>query len=346
MIRVVHYLNQFFAGIGGENKADVPLAIIDGPVGPGVPLQGQFKSGATIVATMYAGDNYANENKEVFLAAALERLKAIRPDVIVAGPAFNAGRYGLACASLLKSAKKVLDIPGVTGLSPENPAVESYRDSVYVVATSGSAAGMAKVLPTIARLAERLGERIALGPAQEEGYMPTGVRRNTWTGVDVATRAINLALARVKRQPFKSELEIIPFDTVAPPPPILDLSKVTVALITEGGLVPAGNPDHLETQNASTWFHYPLPGGNFRKGEFEAWHGGHITDKTNEDPDRNVPLDAMRSLEKEGVIGKLYEEYFVTCGNSGSIKTMTRMGQEIGAYLREKRVSAAVLTAT
>ena len=32
MIRVVHILNQFFAGIGGEDKADIAVAGI-----PGIP---------------------------------------------------------------------------------------------------------------------------------------------------------------------------------------------------------------------------------------------------------------------------------------------------------------------
>ncbi len=346
MVRVVHYLNQFFAKIGAEQKADIELGVIDGPTGPGIPLEAEFKGKATIVATLYAGDNYANERNEAFLKAALERLREIRPDVIVAGPAFNAGRYGLACASLLKSAKEVLNIPGVTGLSPENPAVEAYRGYVYIVPAGSSAAGMSKVLPTLARLAQRLGEGIELGPAHDEGYLPRGIRRNTSPGADAAVRAVNLAVARVKRLPFTSEFAIIPFDSVVPPQPISDLSRATVALITEGGLVPAGNPDRLETQNANRWFHYPLPGDDFRKGDFEEWHGGHLTEKTNEDPDRNVPLDAMRALERGGVIGKLYDEYCVTCGNVGTLSAMRRIGQEIAQYLREKLVSAAVLTAT
>ena len=34
-MRVVHYLNQFFGGIGGEEKAGVPLEARPGAVGPG-----------------------------------------------------------------------------------------------------------------------------------------------------------------------------------------------------------------------------------------------------------------------------------------------------------------------
>ena len=38
-LRVVHYLNQFFAGIGAEDRADTPPGHREGPVGPGRLLQ-------------------------------------------------------------------------------------------------------------------------------------------------------------------------------------------------------------------------------------------------------------------------------------------------------------------
>ena len=37
--RVLHYINQFFAGIGGEEKADIPLEAHQGPIGLGKQLQ-------------------------------------------------------------------------------------------------------------------------------------------------------------------------------------------------------------------------------------------------------------------------------------------------------------------
>ena len=38
-LRVVHYVNQFFAGIGGEEQAHVGVSVRDGAVGPGRALQ-------------------------------------------------------------------------------------------------------------------------------------------------------------------------------------------------------------------------------------------------------------------------------------------------------------------
>ena len=34
-MKVLHYLNQFFGGIGGEEHANEPARLVDGAVGPG-----------------------------------------------------------------------------------------------------------------------------------------------------------------------------------------------------------------------------------------------------------------------------------------------------------------------
>ena len=59
MTRVVHYLNQFFVGVGGEEAAGKPPSRIDGPVGPGRRLQALLGDGFEIVATVWCGDDYA-----------------------------------------------------------------------------------------------------------------------------------------------------------------------------------------------------------------------------------------------------------------------------------------------
>ena len=51
MVRAVHYLNQFFAGLGGEDKAETPPTRLEGPVGPGRGLAGEL-AGVEIVATV------------------------------------------------------------------------------------------------------------------------------------------------------------------------------------------------------------------------------------------------------------------------------------------------------
>ena len=160
-IKVVHYINQFFAQIGGEEKADYPVELRVGEiVGPGMALTQNFKDEAEIVATIICGDSYFNENLETAKAQILEMVKEQAPDVFIAGPAFNAGRYGVACAKMCDYVKKELGIPSVTGMWWENPAVGMYVKDNYIISTTETASGMRKSLPKLAALALKLAKKL------------------------------------------------------------------------------------------------------------------------------------------------------------------------------------------
>ena len=62
-MRIVHYINQFYGQIGGEDKADFPLKVEEGVVGPGNALNEALTDGIEIVATIICGDNYFAENE-------------------------------------------------------------------------------------------------------------------------------------------------------------------------------------------------------------------------------------------------------------------------------------------
>ena len=63
-LKVVHYLNQFFAGVGGEEKADVGPGAREGAVGPGMALNKALGDAGEVIGTVYCGDNYISENPE------------------------------------------------------------------------------------------------------------------------------------------------------------------------------------------------------------------------------------------------------------------------------------------
>ena len=63
-MRVVHYLNQFFGGRGGEEAAHLAPHLQDGAVGPGRLLEQVLGAGAQVVRTIVVGDNYAAEHVE------------------------------------------------------------------------------------------------------------------------------------------------------------------------------------------------------------------------------------------------------------------------------------------
>ena len=171
-LRVVHYINQFFAQIGGEEKADYPAEIRVGEVvGPGMALTQNFGEEAEIVATIVCGDSYFNENLEKAKADILAMVKEQNPDVFVAGPAFNAGRYGVACGTIAAAVQEELGIPAVTGMYVENPGADMFKSQVYIVSTKNSAAGMRDAVKKLAPLAVKIGKGEPIGASAEEGYI-------------------------------------------------------------------------------------------------------------------------------------------------------------------------------
>ena len=75
-------------------------------------------------------------------------------------------------------------------------------------------------------------------------------------------------------------------------------------------------------------------------------HGGFNTAITNQDPNRLLPLDALRALETEGIVGRLHPKYYVTTGNSTTLANAARMGAEIAWDLKKSGVLAALLVGT
>src|SRR2546421_13070611 len=120
-LRVVHYLNQFFAGIGAEDKADTSPGQREGTIGPGRVLQQALGDGAEIVATVYCGDNHAGE-KLGAIEAIVDLIAEHRPSLVITGPAFSAGRYGWACGQGALRAPERLGGTGISGMHVDNPA--------------------------------------------------------------------------------------------------------------------------------------------------------------------------------------------------------------------------------
>lgn len=346
-LRVLHYLNQFFGGIGGEDRADEPPRVTLGAVGPGSALQLQWRGEAEIVATLICGDNFISEHPTEGLAEARRVLEAYQPDVLVAGPAFNAGRYGLACAWVCTLAQDVLHIPAVTAMHPENPGVHLPGIRPYIVPCAASVAGMRDVLPRLAQLALKLGRRQPLGSATQEGYLPRGMRRNTVVPKPAHERAVSMLLAKLQGHAFQSEIPQPGAPRVPPPPPLHDLRTATIAIVTEAGIVPKGNPDRLEHMRATKWARYSLVGRDaLHPGDYESAHGGYDATWVNQDPNRAVPVDALRALERTGEIGRLLEDYYVTVGNGGHVGDMTRFAAEIAQELKARGVTAVIAPAT
>jgi glycine reductase len=337
-VKVAHYLNQFFAGLGGEEAAGEAPVRIEGAVGPGRGL------GLDVAYTLACGDDYFGEREDEALAALIRWLEDERPDVLVCGPSFGSGRYGYACGSLAREAAR-RDIPAVCGMEPESPGVIAAEGAAYVVPTSSNVAGMREALPRLAGLARRIAAGEEIGPPEQEGYLPRGLRRNEHAGATGAARAIELLLAKLGGETRTEAMA--GFDSVAPPAPVGDIARAKLALVTEAGCVPQGNPDGLPTIRARGWLRYPLPSaGGLAAGGYESVHGGFDVTAANADPNRLVPLDIVRALLAEGRIGSLHESFYTTTGNGTPVAAATKFGQEIASELNEAGVHAVLLSGT
>jgi glycine reductase len=347
-IKVVHYINQFFANIGGEEMAHVPAEMRVGEVvGPGLAFAQAFGEEAEIAATIICGDSYFNENLEEAKASILAMVKEQNPDVFIAGPAFNAGRYGVACGTVCEMVKEELGIPVVTGMYEENPGADMFKNKVYTVATKNSAAGMRAAVKSMAPLALKLAKGEKIGASCEEGYMPNGIRVNLFEKKRGSQRAVDMLLKKIAGKPFVTEYPMPSFDKVAPQPAVKDLSKATIALCTSGGIVPKGNPDHIESSNASHYGEYDITGVmDLTEATYETAHGGYDPVYANEDSDRVLPVDVLREMEANGVIGKLHNKFYTTTGNGTAVLSSKAFADEYAQKLIADGVDAVIMTST
>jgi betaine reductase len=346
-IRVVHYINQFFGQIGGEDKADVKPELREGAVGPGSAINQAMGEAGEIVATIICGDSYFNENLEQASKEVIEMIKGFNPDVVIAGPAFNAGRYGVACGAVAKAVSEQLKISVVSGMYPENPGVDMYKKYAYIVETANSAAGMRKAVAPIAALTLKLGQGAKIGSPSEEGYIPRGVRVNFFTEERGAKRAVDMLVKKIKGEAFETEYPMPVFDRVQPGAPIADLAHAKIAVVTSGGIVPKGNPDRIESSSASKYGKYSFAGVTDLTAEIsETAHGGYDPVYANEDADRVLPIDVLREMEKEGKIGKLHEYWYATVGNGTSVANAKKYARSIAADLLNAGVDGVILTST
>ncbi len=349
-IKVVHYINQFFAGIGGEEKADYKPEVREELVGPGKEFQKRFKKidkEIQIVSTIICGDSYFSENMDEAKKKILDMVRKYDPDLFIAGPAFNAGRYGVACGTICNTVQEELDVPAITGMYEENPGVDMFKKQLYIVRTKNSAAGMRKAIKTMVPLASKIVKGEEIGSPKEEKYIPRGIRKNYFAEKRGSERAVDMLLKKLKGEEFETEYPMPDFDRVKPNEAIKDIKNAKIALVTSGGIVPKGNPDHIESSSASKYGKYDISSINdLTQNTHETAHGGYDPTYANNDPDRVLPVDILRQIEDEGEIGELHKYYYSTVGNGTSVANSKAYAEEFSKELVKDGVDAVILTST
>jgi len=348
MKKIIMYLNQFFGQIGGEEKADYQPTIHEEMIGPALAMAPLIKDGR-ITHTIICGDDYMNLHPEEALEKIGEYLDGLEFDLLIAGPAFLAGRYGVNCGRVCKYVQERFNVPAITCMNEENPGVDIYRKDIYILKGGDNAARMRNDMPAMARFANKLlnGEPILW--ADEEGYIKRGIRQTVILDKEqtAANRAYDMMLKKLRGEPFESELQIKMEERVAIAAPIKDASKARVAFISTGGIVPADNPDRIPSASSTRFGRYDISGmDRLEPGEWISVHGGYGKTHANANPNVIAPFDALKTLVKEGKIGYLHPYFYSTTGNHTNQREAARMAGEILEFLREDGIDTVILGST
>ena len=358
-LRIVHFLNQFFGQIGGEEQANVGLSVKEGPVGPGMLLQKLMGEDGTVVATIICGDNHFAANLQQASEEALKLIEPFKPDVFFAGPAFAAGRYGLNCGEMCKRVGVKLQIPTFTSMFNENPGADIYRKDCYIVETGNSAAKMGQAVGGMVNLAKKVAfhehnpHNVILedqfATPDESGYFARGILRNERSDKTAACRGVDMLLAKIKGEPFQSEVVLPKYEEIPPPPAVKDMKTCEIAIVSDSGLCPGGNPNGLSGRGNKVWCTYEVADLFPEKGPFPEYyvaHTGYYPRDVLENTNRILPYDILRELEHQGVIGKVHHSYFCTSGNITPTMVCHDMGEEMAQEIKKRQIGAVILTST
>jgi glycine reductase len=351
--KVIWYVNQFFGGIGGEDTADFEPEIREGGVGPAQAAGAQLQD-AEVTHTVICGDNFMGSNTDEALARIEKMLEGKEMDLFVAGPAFQAGRYGVACGNVCKMVSEKFGVQVLTSMNVENPGVDMFKKDVIIMDGANAAAKMRKDLKNLCGMANKMLSGETLRGAKAEGYFPRGKRAEFWLEDKhentAAARGVAMLLKKIAGEPYETELIIPKKDLVPIADPIADLSKARIAIVTSGGIVPVDNPDRIQSASATRWGRYDISGldklPNRWEGGYKVIHAGYDPAAGDNNPNITVPVDVLRQYEKEGKIGKLDDHYYTTVGTGTTESEAARMASEMIPYFIEDGVDGIILTST
>ena len=161
MVKVLLVLNHVQAGMGSDENADLPPAGKKSIIGPGKMMEPYFREmDGEIVATLYCGDLYYQNNEEEVKKKFVAMAKKLSPDVVVCGPALHYPNFGEMAGGLAEEINNKSDIPAFAAMSLENPATEKYKDKVIVVKTPKKGGiGLNQSIENICKMAVKLAKK-------------------------------------------------------------------------------------------------------------------------------------------------------------------------------------------
>ena len=265
----------------------------------------------------------------------LELLEAEEPGAARRGPGVRLRPLRLRLCAFFARRRRAARHPGARRDARGEPGRRRRRGQVLDRCRPAvNVAGMREALPRMARLAEALVSGPRARAARRGGLRPARLPPKP---------ARREAGRRARHRPPAGEARGRDPNARWPAAstacrrrrPVADLSQALVALVTEAGCVPQGNPDRLPTIRAQGWLRYALGGaptlasGPVRVGARRLRrHARQRGSRTG-----SSRSTRSRALEEEGRIGRLHDVFYTTTGNGTPVAAATRFGREIAAEL-------------
>ena len=211
MIKVLHYLNQFFAGIGGEEKAGQEVIFLPQAVGIGVEIERSFKQRGVEYATLACGDNYFHEQEEQALQCDARRHRPVSARFLPGRPSLQRrpiryrlrqgvqlGARQLAYSGDHRHARKQSGHPG-----NRPPSLRRANRRLHGVHGGGG-----KTLFSAGRTVNRARPSGAEA-FRAEHCLPIPRRFTVRTAKPDYVRAVDLMLAKLNGETYESEIPLI-----------------------------------------------------------------------------------------------------------------------------------------
>ena len=160
-------------------------------------------------------------------------------------------------------------------------------------------------------------------------------------------RCLDMLLAKYYGEKFCSEVKMPVPEKHVTPVLSVPLAAARIMMVTDGGLVPKGNPDCLPPSNAREFHAYGFGfAERFEAEEYEVSHQGYDHGDVDEDPNRLLPLDILREMTRAGEIGGVYPRFLSTTGVMMPSETARRIVREIAVRVSACSIDAVLIVST
>lgn len=136
-MKIFMLYDQIQAGKGTKDDSMTELNIIKSTVGPAVMMENYLKKyDGKVLACIYSGDKYYDENKDLVNKKIIGMLNKVQPDILICGPSFNYEGYSKMAINIALEVNKNTSTKAICAMSEENTdLIEQYKNELFIVKT-------------------------------------------------------------------------------------------------------------------------------------------------------------------------------------------------------------------